>query len=283
MQKTKSVRWISTDKKVLVWIFLLFTLIAGLQFLQYFIAYNSSYPFPWQWNLGLTFGTFYSYFLFVPGIFWSSRKLKSMQLPIGRWVMAHLLLALVIALAHLSLINVIEWWQVKSWSESDYGQLYRWKIARYLHLEILMYAFITGIWYVVQLLRWRKVSKGEPTGKLEINDPKLTRLRIKNGSDVSYVPVEEIRWLEAYDNYVKCFVNSGYLMVRSTLSGLEKDLDSEQFLRTHRSCIVAIKEVQKIRNQEGKHLAVLLDGTELKLSKTYKKSLESRLKAPSGH
>ena len=277
MQKIKPGTRLSTDRKVLVWVFLLFTLIALIQFLQYFIAYNSSYPFPWRWNLGLTFGTFYTYYVFVPIIFRACQKLQSWQLSISRWLGFHLLLALVFGLLHLSIINLIEWLQVRAFSEEGYLALFRWKIARYLHLEILMYAFITGIWYVVQLLRWRQASKGEATGVLETKHPKLTRLKVKNGGDTRFVEIDQIRWLEAYDNYVKCHLAGHYLLVRSTLSGIEKELDPSGFQRIHRSCIVALAEVEKIKSQGGKSEVILHDGTALRLSKTYKQRLEQRL------
>lgn len=277
MQKSKLQRLIGTDNQLLVWVFLLFTLISGIQFLQYFIAYNSSYPFPWRWNLGLTFGTFYTYFLWVPLILLGCRWFKSKQLIPIYWWTAHVVLALVVSLAHLAMVNFIEWWQIRSFSEVGFIQSYRWKLARYLHLEVLMYAFITGIWYGTQLLRWRSASKGKSTGELETSEPKLTRIRVKEGGEISYIAVNEIRWLTAYDNYVKCHVQNGYVLVRATLSGLEKRLDREQFQRIHRSCVVAMKEVVKIRSKAGKHTVVLQDETELSLSKTYKAALENRL------
>lgn len=280
MQDHKSGGWISTDQKVIFWIFLLFTGVSSLQFLQYFIAYNSSYPFPWRWNLGLTFGTFYSYYLFVFLIFWFCRKLKSQQPLIVVWLMWHLLLAVGIGLAHLAMVNLIEWVQVKNFMEHSFMQSYRWKLAGYLHLEVLMYAFIAGIWYVVQLLRWRKASKGETTGELEKSQPKISRLKVRNGSETSYVDVSQIRWLAAYDNYVKCHLTNRYVLVRATLSGLEKDLDPERFQRIHRSCLVALPEVSHISSKGGKYEVILGDDTTLRLSKTYKTPLEKRLKQP---
>lgn len=277
MQVHKSGGWISSDRKVIFWIFLLFTGISSLQFLQYFIAYNNSYPFPWRWNLGLTFGTFYSYFPFVLLIFEACRKLKSRQPRIAAWLMWHLFLAVGIGLAHLALVNLTEWVQVKNFAEHGFMQSYRWKLAGYLHLELLMYAFISGIWYVVQLLRWRKASKGEITGELEKDRPKISRLKVKNGLETSYVNVSEIRWFEAYDNYVKCHLPNRYVLVRATLTGLEKDLDPKRFQRIHRSCLVALPEVSHIRSREGKYEVLLQDDTSLRLSKTYKSQLEKRL------
>lgn len=277
MQKMKTGDWLGSDRKVIFLIFLLFTLIATLQFLQYFIAYNSSYPFPWRWNLGLTYGTFYSYFPFVPLILQICRRLKSDRPPLKAWLLVHFLMALAVGIVHLAIVNWIEWVQVKSFTEVSYFTSYRWKLARYLHLEVLMYSLIAGIWYVVQLLRWRRASKGQTTAELEVSKPRLSRLKVKNGRDVSFIDIAQIRWLEAYDNYVKCRVADRFVLVRATLTGLEKDLDPTQFNRIHRSCIVAINEVAKIRSSEGKYEVLLHDGTALKLSKTYKKRIEDLL------
>lgn len=279
MQRTPLAKLINKDHKVLWLIFGLLTLVSAIQYFQYFIAYNGSYAFPWKWNLGLTFGTFYTYFLFVPGIFWLNGRLGDRGLKAGRALVTHLFTALAVSAAHLLLIQLIEWAQVRHFADYTFSSAYRWKLAGYLHLELLAYAFITGTWHGVRLLRWRLVSKGLPTGEAEPGRQILERIKVKNGTETSYINVSDIRWIEAYDNYIKCYLKDRFVLVRATMAGTEKLLDAEQFQRIHRSCIVALKEVSAVRSSGGKYEVLLHNDTVLNLSRSYKSVLESRIAA----
>ena len=67
-------------------------------------------------------------------------------------------------------------------------------------------------------------------------------------------------------------------MLRETLNQMEERLDSDQFRRIHRSTIVNLDRVRELREPDpGAHVAVLEDGTRLKISRTRKAVLEKRL------
>lgn len=59
---------------------------------------------------------------------------------------------------------------------------------------------------------------------------------------------------------------------------LEKKLDPRFFIRIHRSAIVHIDAIESLHHHShGDYNVTLLDGTELKLSRTYRDNLQSRL------
>ena len=106
----------------------------------------------------------------------------------------------------------------------------------------------------------------------------LTRLMVKTAGRVIFLKTDEIDWIEAYDNYVRLHAGGKVHLLRQTMSELEAALDPEQFARTHRSIIVnldRVKELQPLFN--GEALIILYDGTELKLSRSRRESLEQRL------
>ena len=64
------------------------------------------------------------------------------------------------------------------------------------------------------------------------------------------VRFDEIRYLEAYGNYVKVHLDSGIILVAGTLSAMEQALPSDRFLRVHRSFIVAMGRIDRIASDE---------------------------------
>lgn len=279
MSQTNLTRFIDSEKKLLRLIFILFTLISGVQYLQYFIAYNSSYPFPWKYNLGITFGTFYTYFLLVPAIFTLARIVRRKLVVNWQLVATHILIGLFISCLHLLLVQLIEWVQVYRFSEASFAQAYRWKLARWLHLELLLYTVLVAARYGVNNLSWKQATEGAMTAEVQKATEFLSTVKVKTGSETRYIAIDQLRWIEAYDNYIKCFMSEGFVVVRSTLSGIEKGLDPAAFQRIHRSCIVALKEVDSIRGKGSNYEVVLKDGNSLKLSRTYKATLEQEIAA----
>jgi two-component system, LytTR family, response regulator len=65
---------------------------------------------------------------------------------------------------------------------------------------------------------------------------------------------------------------------RISLGELEAKLDARQFLRIHRSATVNLQRVRELQpHSHGDFLVVLHDGTELKLSRSYRQKVEASL------
>ena len=109
----------------------------------------------------------------------------------------------------------------------------------------------------------------------------LERLLIKVGGRVLFLPAEEINWIEAAGVYVQLHVGSRKYLHRASLAELETGLDPERFIRIHRSTIVNISSVKELHLQShGDYTALLKDGTELKLSRSYRRKVEAFLRQP---
>ena len=57
------------------------------------------------------------------------------------------------------------------------------------------------------------------------------------------IPWEDIRYLQAYGDYVRIFTTTDNLMTKARLTNLEEQLPAEQFIRIHRSYIVALSAI----------------------------------------
>ncbi len=98
--------------------------------------------------------------------------------------------------------------------------------------------------------------------------PQNQRIVVKNGSKIKIIPVEDVYYLEAADDYVKIFTKEGSFLKNKTMSHFEQSLDKNLFVRTHRSCIVNIQQITRIDPYEkDNHIAILKSGGRVSVSK----------------
>ena len=107
---------------------------------------------------------------------------------------------------------------------------------------------------------------------------KIERLPIKSSGQVLFLKFSEIDWIEAADYYACLHVGAKTHLLRRSMSELERDLDPATFCRIHRSTIVSLERVRSLKVGEDGEYEVLLDnGTSLRMSRGYRKQLQSRL------
>lgn len=91
------------------------------------------------------------------------------------------------------------------------------------------------------------------------------------------LPVADIAWLEAADNYVVVHAGGRGHLLRRTLSALVEEL-APAFVRVHRSAAVAVSHVQEVRARpSGDATIVLRGGASVPCSRQYRAGLSSRL------
>lgn len=111
----------------------------------------------------------------------------------------------------------------------------------------------------------------------------LTRLMIKVSGRVMLLKVEEIDFIEADGNYAKLHVGRKAHLLREKMHDLEGRLDPARFVRIHRSVIVNLDRIKEMHPHcNGDYIVVLEDGRQLRLSRTRRENLESRLKLSHG-
>lgn len=93
------------------------------------------------------------------------------------------------------------------------------------------------------------------------------RIVIKNGAEINIVPIAEVRFIEAQDDYVEIHTGSKKYLKQQTMKYYEKVLDSKVFVRIHRKYILKVTEIQKLEKY-GKetYLAILHGGEQLNVS-----------------
>jgi two-component system LytT family response regulator len=120
------------------------------------------------------------------------------------------------------------------------------------------------------------LGRSEPTTNYSTR--RLTRIVVKEGDRILFLKVDDVDWIEAADYYAKIHVGTSTYLIRETLANLEMQLDPERFIRIHRSTIVNLDRVQEMQPWfHGAFVVILVDGTELRLSRSRREHLQSRL------
>jgi len=104
----------------------------------------------------------------------------------------------------------------------------------------------------------------------EVRQPEeRNRIVVKEGSNIRIVPVFDVQYIEAYDDYVKIFTQKEMYLKKKTMSFYEKNLDPSQFVRIHRSYILNLQQLTKIEPLEkDSYVALLKTGVRVPLSKS---------------
>jgi two-component system LytT family response regulator len=104
------------------------------------------------------------------------------------------------------------------------------------------------------------------------------RIVVKVNSDIRIIPVQDIEYLEAYDDYVKIHTGAGCFLKKKTMGYYENTLDASQFVRVHRSYMIALSQLTRIEPLEkDTHVALLKKGNRVPLSKSGYARLKSVL------
>jgi two-component system LytT family response regulator len=94
------------------------------------------------------------------------------------------------------------------------------------------------------------------------------RIVVKTGTKVKIIPVPDVHYLEADDDYVSVHTHEGSFLKNKTMSFFEQTLNPAQFVRVHRSYIVAVPQITRIDPYEkDAHIAILKSGAKIPVSK----------------
>ncbi|MEP7345657.1 MAG: LytTR family DNA-binding domain-containing protein [Gemmatimonadaceae bacterium] len=106
----------------------------------------------------------------------------------------------------------------------------------------------------------------------------LDRLMVKHDGRVFFVKVSDVDWFEASGNYVRVYVGRASHLIRETMHGIEAQLEPNEFARIHRAVIVNLDRIRELQPWfAGDYIVILRDGRQLKLSRTYREALQSRM------
>jgi two-component system LytT family response regulator len=94
------------------------------------------------------------------------------------------------------------------------------------------------------------------------------RVVVKRGNSIRILATADVHYIEAFDDYVKLFTKEGFELKKKSMNYFEKVLNPSEFVRTHRSYIINLKELSRIEPMQGEtHMAVLRSGAQVPVSR----------------
>lgn len=104
------------------------------------------------------------------------------------------------------------------------------------------------------------------------------RIVVKDGNNIRIIPLSQIFYLEAADDYVKIVTKEHTFLKKQTMAYFEENLQHGQFARVHRSFLVNTQMVTRIDPYEKDgHLVLLTNGIKIPVSKSGYKKLKELL------
>jgi two-component system LytT family response regulator len=94
------------------------------------------------------------------------------------------------------------------------------------------------------------------------------------------IPLREIDWIEAADNYARIRTGNRSYLLRESLGMLEKRIGSSGFVRAHRRALVRVDAVKRMTtNDNGVCVAILSSGTRIPVSRRRRANFVRALRA----
>jgi DNA-binding LytR/AlgR family response regulator len=146
-------------------------------------------------------------------------------------------------------------------------------LAIFLPRNVLAFVVVCLVWKVFVRRADVPVIDTAPSAPLP------DALLVSKGADECLVSVERVQRLSAAGNYVEVHAGGQLYLMRATLAQAEARLPGGRFVRVHRSHVVGVDEIERIRvNRSGSGVVTLRDGSVLPMSKRYRAALQ-RLRA----
>lgn len=130
--------------------------------------------------------------------------------------------------------------------------------------------------YLLKPIRFERflksVNKAFPKNNETLNQTPASSK--KNGTDFIYLRIDrklvkiilsDILYIESAKDYVKVFTKDKYYITRQTISSVEAMLSGNEFVRIHRSFIIAVNKIKSFNNE-----LVEIGNKELPIGKLYR-------------
>lgn len=104
--------------------------------------------------------------------------------------------------------------------------------------------------------------------ELSLRPEEQHRIVVRTGSNIRIIPVQDVYYIEALDDYVKIFTAEEHFLKKQTMRHFEQALNPAQFVRVHRSFIVSVQQITRLEPMgKDSYIALLKNGIRIPLSR----------------
>ena len=110
------------------------------------------------------------------------------------------------------------------------------------------------------------------------DSPSISRIVVRKGNGINIIPVEELKYIEAQDDYVMVYHSGGKALKQQRMKFFEENLPPSQFMRIHRSYIVKTDAIARLEPYgKENYVAILKSGERLPVSKAGYRNIKDEL------
>ena len=112
----------------------------------------------------------------------------------------------------------------------------------------------------------------------EESEETIYRVVIKKSGKIHVISTDKIDYFEAQDDYVMIYTPSERFLKQQTMKYFEKHLNSDAFIRVHRSYIVNVQSIDRIEPYEKTNFILILkNGSKVPVSRSGMQVLKEKL------
>ena len=120
----------------------------------------------------------------------------------------------------------------------------------------------------IQKALLQKNNTAQAIAGIALETAPTNRIVVKDNGKIKIIPLAQVQYVEAADDYVKIHTAEGNFLKKKTMQYFENSLPQQEFIRIHRSYIVNAQLITRITPYEkDSHLALLTTGAQLPVSK----------------
>ena len=192
--------------------------------------------------------------------------------------MLHVPIGVGVGLVHSLLVATITPLFIWRPSFAPIRDMFAGRLASAIAFETLIYFMVAAVFYAyIYATEARQRQIAFATAESDRADS----LAVPARDGLLRVPVKSIDWLQAEDNYVRLHAAGHSHLLRTTLSALEKRLGAQDFVRIHRSAMVSVPRIARLKRMASDRYAVILiNGTQLRVSRAYRKRVVAAMETP---
>lgn len=115
-------------------------------------------------------------------------------------------------------------------------------------------------------------TQNETIVKEEIKIEKTDYFFVRSDRKMMRINYDDILYVESLSDYIKIHLSDNKVITRDTISNIEAKLPPSDFIRVHRSYIVALSKINSFTNE-----TIEIDKHEIPISRGYKKGVIQKL------
>ena len=107
---------------------------------------------------------------------------------------------------------------------------------------------------------------------IELSSEKSDFIFVRSDRKMIKINFSDLDYIESLSDYLKLYLNNKVIITRETISSIEAKLPKNDFLRVHRSYIIAIDKIESFTQE-----FIEINKKAIPISRTYKNDVKTRL------